>query len=240
MEARARLIRGFSHDVRNPLGAADGYGQLLEDGIYGEMAARQRESVQRMRRAIATAVLLTDDLLDLARLEAGQLKLAEEWIELKAIVAEAAEEYRAQAETAGLKLEVRLPPDPVPLLSDARRIRQIVTNLVSNAIKYTSEGGRLSVALVDDGAPAHLRGRTAAWIGVQVVDTGIGISPEARARIFDEFARLEPNAARGAGLGLAISRRLARALSGDITLESEPGAGSAFTLWLPRREPTPS
>ena len=87
MEARARLIRGFSHDVRNPLGAADGYGQLLEDGIYGEMAARQRESVQRMRRAIATAVLLTDDLLDLARLEAGQLKLAEEWIELKAIVA---------------------------------------------------------------------------------------------------------------------------------------------------------
>ncbi len=246
MESRARLIRGFSHDVRNPLGAADGYAQLLENGVYGELSEQQKASVTRIRRSIQSAVVLTDDLLDLARLEAGQLQVERASLDVAAVSAETVEEYRAQAETAGLTMEVQLPGEPLRVESDGRRIHQVLGNLLSNAIKYTSEGGRVSVRVAacarppgpGDAGERRAQGdrltRGGSWITLAVSDTGIGVSPEQRSRIFDEFARAEPGTARGAGLGLTISRRLARALGGDITLESEPGAGSTFTLWLPR------
>ncbi len=232
MEGRARLIRGFSHDVRNPLGAADGYGQLLETGIYGELTERQVESVRRLRRAIGAAVLLTDDLLDLARLEAGQLQTAAEPMDLLPVVRETAEDYRAQADTSRLELRVQLPEGVIGINSDERRIRQILSNLISNAIKYTPAGGRISVRLGTDRP-----GMAGCWVGVEVADTGPGIAPDQRARVFEEFSRLEPSTTHGVGLGLAIGRRLARALGGEITLEDAPGGGCIFTLWLPADRP---
>jgi len=233
MESRARLIRGFSHDVRNPLGAADGYAQLLETGVYGSLADRQLASVTRIRRSIGAAVVLTDDLLDLARLEAGELQVERLSVDVGVVAGETAEEYRAQAEAVGHRMEVRLPDEPVRVESDGRRIHQVLGNLLSNAIKYTPPPGCVSVRVSGCAAAGEAAPRSGRWVALAVSDTGIGILPEQRSRIFDEFARAEPGAARGAGLGLTISRRLSRALGGDITLESAPGAGSTFTLWLP-------
>jgi len=145
-----------------------------------------------------------------------------------------AEEYRAQAESKGLELRTEL-PDELPIIeSDAARIRQALSNLLSNALKYTERGSiTVRVEEREDGA-APAPGK---WIAIDVVDTGPGIPKEKQELLFREFTRLEPGKRRGAGVGLAMSRRIARALRGDVILDSAPGRGSTFTLWLPLAEP---
>ncbi len=233
MESRARLVRGFSHDVKNPLGAADGYLQLLEEEILGELTPRQKESVGRVRRALGSALSLIDDLVELARAEAGQLEVATQQLDPGAVAREIAAEYRAQAEAAGLALTQELPAQPLTVRSDGRRVRQVLGNLLSNAVKYTPDGGRIGVRV---GTRASDRLHRGDWVTIDVWDTGPGIPPERGQRIFEEFTRLEPARTPGAGLGLAISRRVARAIGGDLTYESQPGEGSTFTLWLPREQ----
>lgn len=231
IESRARLIRGFSHDVKNPLGAAEGYAQLLEEGIVDELTPRQKESVGRIRRSIRSALRLIDDVLDIARAEARQLPLEQEPVDVRRVAAEIAGEFRAAAESKGITLETRL-PDAVPVIeSDERRIRQILGNLLSNAIQYTPQQGRVVVRVASgEAGKAPAAGR---WIAVAVEDNGPGIPREQQQAIFEEFTRGETGQGRGAGIGLAISRTLARALGGDITVESEVGRGSTFTVWLP-------
>ena len=234
VEARARLMRGISHDLKNPLGAIDGYAQLLESGVRGELTPEQRESVQRIRRAVRSALSIIDDLVELSRAEAGQLRIERAPTRVDELARESAEEHRAEAEAAGLDLRVEVPEELPPVSTDAKRVRQILGNLLSNAVKYTPEGGQVSVrAEVKADGPAQRPGR---WLAITVSDTGPGIPEEARERIFEEFYRLptpEGREEEGAGLGLPISRRLARMLGGDVTLVSEVGRGSAFTLWLP-------
>jgi PAS domain S-box-containing protein len=231
MESRARLMRGFSHDVKNPLGAADGFLSLMEEGISGELTETQKEHVTRARRAIGNSLSLIEDLLELARAEAGQIEI--EWVpvDVRDAVRELAEEYRAQAETRGLALEVEL-PEALPVIeSDATRVRQILGNLFSNAVKYTDEGEVRAFVELRSGDGAH--GKAGEWIAAAVVDTGPGIPAEKHRLLFQEFTRLDPGEKKGAGVGLAISQRIAHALGGEITAESEAGAGSTFTLWLP-------
>jgi signal transduction histidine kinase len=228
-ESRTRLMRGFSHDVKNPLGAADGYAALLEEGIGGALTDAQRRSVERIRRSIQVSLHLIDDLLELARAEAGQIELEIERVDAAALAREVAEDFRGQVSAAGLSLEVRALA-PLPVDSDPTRVRQIVSNLVSNAVKYT-RAGRVTVDASrrgDDGAP-----HPGEWAVICVADTGPGIPEDKRQTIFQEFTRLDPNAPHGAGVGLAISRRIACLLGGDVTVESEVGRGSTFTLWLP-------
>jgi PAS domain S-box-containing protein len=228
MASRARLLRGFSHDLKNPLGAADGYMQLLEDGVLGEMADEQRRSIGRARRALKSGLDLIDDLVDVARAEAGQLEIRPEPVDLREVVSEMAEEYRAQAEGKGLQVHCSA-PDRFPLIiSDTARIRQVLGNLMSNAVKYTVEG-RVTVTTGLRPGPDSLRCAV-----VEVSDTGPGIPEDRRHLLFREFARLDPKAAAGAGLGLAISRRVAKALGGELTYESRDGGGSTFVLWLPQ------
>ena len=232
--SRERLIRGFSHDLKNPLGVADGFAQLLEGGAITEPAA-QREGLRRLRRALATALHLVDDLLDLARAEAGLLNVSWQCVDLAALVHEVAAQLAPQAAAAGLTLDVDVDDSLAHVRSDPLRVRQILDNLVSNAIKYAADGGSVALRAHRGGA-----GRPPAaggpWAIVSVADRGPGIPPERQAWIFDEFTRLQPEAARGSGLGLAISLRLARALGGDLRLDSSPGAGSTFSLWLPRTD----
>lgn len=234
--SRTRLIRGFTHDVKNPLGAADGSLALLEDGVLGELTAKQLDSVRRGRRSIRAALDLIGHLMDLARAEAGQISIRREPTDIRALIAEVTEEFRAQAETGQLTLTIDVPPE-LPLIdTDPARARQILVNLVSNAVKYTSAGGRVTVrAELLEGAPAHAVAATAtgSWLTVDVTDTGSGIKAEDRALLFQEFSRFDPGAAQGSGIGLAISQRVARALGGEIRVRSEPGVGSTFTLWLP-------
>lgn len=229
-ESRSRLMRGFSHDLKNPLGAADGHAQLLEEGVVGELTEKQKGSVARIRGSIHGALGLIEDLLELARAEAGQIEVERQPVDVREVAWEMAEEYRAAAEARELELTAEL-PDRLSLIdSDASRIRQILGNLISNAVKYTGEGGVAVRVDVRGQGRAPGSGR---WLAVDVSDTGLGIPEEKREEIFREFTRLEPGARRGAGLGLAISQRIAEALGGKITVESEVGKGSTFTLWLP-------
>jgi len=234
-ESRTHLMRGFSHDVKNPLGAADGYAQLLEEEVLGSLSPKQREGVQRIRRSIQASLHLIHDLLELARAEAGQIEIETVPTDLAELAREVAEDFRAQAGAAGLGLEVRA-ADALRMGTDPTRVRQILSNLLSNAVKYTPEG-RITVEI--DPRPDGHAPRRGEWIAIRVTDTGPGIPPAKREAIFQEFTRLDPAAQHGAGVGLAISRRIARLLDGDITVESEEGRGSTFSLWLPWPSSTP-
>lgn len=229
-ESRARLVRGFSHDLKNPLGAADGHAALLQDEILGALSPEQKESVDRIRGSIRAALNLIGDLLELAQAEAGEIDVQRAPVDVCEVARAIVGEYRAQAETAGLSLETTLTADLPRIHSDAARVRQILGNLVSNALKYNEEGGRVTLRVeLRDGTGGR-------QLAVDIVDTGVGIPEEKQHLLFQEFNRLDPERGPGAGVGLAISQRIARALGGEITVRSAAGAGSTFTLWLPVAE----
>jgi PAS domain S-box-containing protein len=233
-DSRARLVRGFSHDVKNPLGAADGFLALLEDGVMGELANKQRDGIVRARTSIRRALELIGRALELAQAEAGELELRRITIDLRKVIDEAAGDYHAQAEAKGLELTMQLSHDLPAIESDPVRIRQIISNLLSNAIKYTPEKGSIGVRVGRDGAKAPAPGD---WVVVEVSDTGRGIPADKMGMVFQEFTRLDPENTRGAGVGLAISQRVAHALGGMLTVESKEGTGSRFSLWLPLKAP---
>jgi len=232
MRSRQRLMRGFSHDVKNPLGAADGYAELLAHGIYGEVTSAQSATIERIRRSIHGALSLIEDLHELARTETGNIVLRPQTVNLAELACAIGEEYRGAATASGLSLDVEVTTELTTVETDPMRLRQIVGNLLSNAIKYTKSGsvnlrvraGRLPAPGVSDG-----------WAEFDVIDTGPGIPADKRDVIFEEFSRLGTSDKPGAGLGLAISKRLAEALAGRISVESELGHGSTFTLRIPIR-----
>ena len=228
--SRARLIRGFSHDLKNPLGAADGHAALLETGIPGPLSASQQESVRRIRATLRAGFHLIDELVELGRVEAGQLTIRRREVRAGDVLDGIAAQYHPQAQAAGLDLVVE-PSDHLEAIhTDPRRVEQILGNLVSNAIKYT-ETGTVRIGARDTGAARSDSAER--WMHLFVEDTGVGISPESIDLVFQEFSRLRTTGVPGAGLGLAISSRIARALGGEITVESQPGSGSTFTLSLP-------
>jgi PAS domain S-box-containing protein len=245
-ESRARLMRGFSHDVKNPIGAADGFLQLMEEGVLDELTPKQRGGVERARRAIASALDLIGDLLTIARAESGKLAVALEPTNLYDVIGAVVEDYQAQATTKALTLTADLPAELPTIISDADRIRQILSNLLSNAVKYTDHGSITVTAEVREGVEVEeveeveetersegLPG-SGRWIAVRVTDTGRGIPVEQMRMIFQEFSRIEPKPAdESQGIGLYIGQRIAQALGGRITVRSEVGRGSTFTLWLP-------
>ncbi len=229
-ESRERLMRGFSHDLKNPLGAADGHAQVLEAGYAGEITEAQRDSVLQIRRSIRAALGLIEDLLQLAKTEAGHIEVRRKPMDLREIVREVADAFRPQCEAKGLTMNVQLPDRFPAIESDAARVRQVFGNLVSNAIKYTPSGN-VTIRMEQRSKPASSHREPC--VAVDVSDTGPGIPETKRHLLFQEFVRLEPQTAAGAGIGLTISRRIARALGGDITVDSEVGRGTTFTLWLP-------
>jgi signal transduction histidine kinase len=228
-EARASLLRGVTHDVKNPLGAAAGYAELLENGIAGPLGPEQVKMVRRIQSLVQTAVQTVADLLELARAD-STLHIEYASKDLASLVREVVDDHDGLARSRSI--EMTICAAPTPLITDALRVRQILTNLLSNALKYSPVGGRVQLSIVRDGAG----GSAAERIGVEVRDSGPGIPPELRAKVFQEFFRVrsgESGAPNSNGLGLAISRRLARLLGGDITLSEPHGGGASFTLWLP-------
>lgn len=233
MRSRQRLMRGFSHDVKNPLGAADGYAELLEDGIYGEVSSSQRATIDRIRRSIHGALSLIEDLHELARAETGNIVLRWQTVDLGELARAIGEEYRGAANASRLSLDIDVAPNLPSVQTDPMRVRQIVGNLLSNAIKYTKAG---SVNLrVRSGLSPGGGGDGGDYAEFDVVDTGPGIPADKRDLIFEEFSRLGTSDKPGAGLGLAISKRLAEALGGQISVESVFGHGATFTLRIPLR-----
>ncbi len=238
IESRVRLLRGFTHDVKNPMGAADGYLALLEEGVYGEMSAGQTTAIGRARHAIHTAVELLSALMEIARAEAGQLSIKHEPVDVGATAHGVLDGFRASAQAKRLHLALVVAGDTGDTgdgaqmaVSDRARLTQILANLLSNAVKYTQPDGSITVRVfsaADGEAPS--RGR---WIAVSVADNGPGIPLDRQNMLFREFTRFDPTAAEGSGIGLAISQRVANALGGSISCSSTPGSGSTFTLWLP-------
>jgi signal transduction histidine kinase len=228
-ESRTRLIRGFTHDVKNPLGTADGFLALLEDGASGTLEERQQAWVTKSRRSIRQALELIQHLLELARAEAGQLELRMQETDLAALVHDVCDEFGASVQSKGLAMEVSVPESLPRIETDPARVRQVFGNLLSNAVKYTPAGGRITVR-----ADVRASGANGARrVALVVSDTGTGIPADRLPMIFLEFTRFQPSTAEGAGIGLAIGQKIAHALHGEITVESEVGRGSTFTLHLP-------
>ena len=234
IEARARITRGVSHDLKNPLNAILGNTELLEQEIKGQLNAGQKESLSRIRKSVGSLLSLIDDILDLSRTESGHLRIVPSKTKLLPIIRETIEEHWASVTAAGLRLEAQLPSDIPSLTTDPKRVQQILGNLLSNAIKYTPVGGQITVRAGvkrRDGETDEPR-----WAAIEVVDTGPGIPTDHLETIFDEFSRLTVHQDKpGTGLGLAIARRISHLLGGNLTADNTNEHGSVFTLWLPMR-----
>jgi signal transduction histidine kinase len=230
VELRAALMRGVTHDIKNPLGAASGYADLLEQGIAGAMNAQQTEMVRRFKRLVGTAQQTVTELLDLARVGGEDLVIDQRETDLVDIVREVVSGYEAAATQKKIALTMHWSSEKIAVTTDPGHVRHVLENLLSNAIKYTAVGGAVQVEATissNDGDEPMAR--------VSVRDNGPGIAPAFRERIFEEFFRVPStdSTAPGTGLGLAISRRIARLLGGDITFSDAPEHGSVFTFSLP-------
>ena len=237
--AKSEFLATMSHEIRTPINAIQGYTQLLELGLAGPVSSQQHEHLQRLRASSQHLLGIVNDVLDLAKVDSGQMSVARDRATTSRAVQSALALILPQAEGKGVRLVELRPGDPgEPYLGDEDRVRQVLVNLLSNAVKFTLPGGTVTIdsGTVDEGPPqARLHG-TGPWVFVRVEDTGIGIPADQQARIFEAFHQVEGGHTRtagGTGLGLTISRRLARLMGGDLTVDSAVGRGSVFTLWLP-------
>jgi signal transduction histidine kinase len=230
VELRAALIRGVTHDIKNPLGAASGYADLLEEGIAGGMNAQQVEMVKRFKRLVGTAQQTVTELLELARVGGEELSVEPREVDLVALVREVVNGYEAGATQKRISLSIHAPAEGLRITTDPTHVRHVLDNLLSNALKYTPPGGAIHVGMTRDDQNDESQSAR-----ISVRDTGPGIAPAYRDRIFDEFFRIPSTDSNipGSGLGLAISRRIARLLGGDISFSDAPEHGSIFTLSLP-------
>lgn len=240
---KSEFLANVSHELRTPLNAVVGFVEMLRDGVYGELTPRQALPVDRIAGSATHLRQLVDRLLDIAKIAAGRLEVTSEPIVLRPFVLDVASEMESLVSERGLSLNVSIDAGLPRLQSDRTHLRQILINLIGNAVKYTPTGSIEVRARAVNGdsaseRPPALDNPDTAWLALQVADTGVGIAPADTERIFDEFEQVNAgartdSARRGTGLGLAISRRLARLLGGDLTVASEMGRGSVFTVWLP-------
>jgi signal transduction histidine kinase len=225
---RERFFSAMSHDLRTPITAIVGYSELLADGIAGDLSRQQQDMVDRISQVSGHLAQLVNDVLDLARLDAGRMEFHSQPSRLGELVEEALPAVEPQARAKGLDLTLALgDAERTAVLADPGRARQILVNLLSNAVKFTADGG----VTIGAGSDADR-----AWIDIR--DTGPGLPPASEEAVFEEFLQLASGTRSkgepGSGLGLAISRRLARAMGGDLTARNLEGAGAEFTLVLPR------
>ncbi len=245
--AKGEFLANVSHELRTPLAAIVGFVEMLRDGTYGALTPRQAGPVERIESSANHLRELVDDILDLSRLASARMDVNAEPVVLRPFVLDVVSEIEPLVRAKGLALSIAVGSTLPRLRTDPSHLRQILVNLLGNAVKFTATGtitvrGRLieaSQSATDRALlPRHLPAAHGVWVALAVQDTGVGIAPADQARIFEEFEQVDAgprgdSMARGTGLGLAISRRLAQLMGGDITLESVEGKGSVFTLWLP-------
>lgn len=242
------FLANVSHELRTPLNAIVGFVDLLREGVYGELSPRQVKPVERIEASANHLRHLVDQILDLAKMAAGRLDVHPESLDVRPFVLDVASEIESLVNEKRLSLSLVMGSSLPRIKSDPTHLRQILVNLLGNAVKYTDAGSivvktrslQRDTAL-EQGLPAvtvAAQDDVKFWLSIQVIDSGIGIAAVDQERVFEEFEQVDagpradsPN--RGTGLGLAISRRLARLLGGDLLVASEPGKGSTFTLWLP-------
>ena len=245
------FLANVSHELRTPLNAIVGFVDLLREGVYGELSPRQVKPVERIEASANHLRHLVDQILDLAKMAAGRLAVHAETLDVRPFILDVASEVESLVNEKNLNLSLVMGSALPRIRTDPTHLRQILVNLLGNAIKYTDEGSIVvKTRLIsqqdatEQGLPAILVAKDneiPSWLSIQVIDSGIGISPKDQERVFEEFEQVDsgpradsPN--RGTGLGLAISRRLSRLLGGELLLSSQPEKGSTFTLWLPASE----
>jgi signal transduction histidine kinase len=235
--AKSRFLANVSHELRTPLNAIVGYNALALSGLYGEVTPELRGAHDRIRAAADHLLRVVNDVLDLSKIEVGRMEVDVRVIALEPLLEGVVSVVEPIAEAKDVRIDLVVARELPPVVTDARHVRQILLSLATNAIKFTERGSVTIVAKCDDAAPSRS-------VSIAVEDTGIGIAAPDLDRIFDEFEQVRPSGrgdsiARGTGLGLAVSRKLARLLGGDVKVESQLGTGSRFTLTLPL-EPPPS
>ena len=226
--AKGEFLAVMSHELRTPLNAILGYSELVELGVHGPASDAQREAMARIRRSGQHLLALVNNVLNLERAEVGAIESTLVPLPVAELFDDVDTLSRVQAESKGLRLTVCPPPPGTTVIGEREQVGQVLVNLLSNAVKFTPPGGEVELACELDDAVARFRVR----------DTGVGIPPEALERAFEPFVQLDTGLTRraeGAGLGLAISRRLARLMGGDVIVESVVGQGSTFTLTLRRQ-----
>jgi len=224
-QAKSDFLASMSHELRTPLSAIVGYMDLLEGEMVGAVAPLQRTYLGRVKSAAHHLISVIEEILSFSRVEAGKELIYLEAVEVAAIAREVEELFEPQALRKNIALRVSLPEGPLTIWTDATKLRQILINLVGNAMKFTDAGEvAMDVRVSDDRVYFRIR------------DTGPGIKESDLARIFDPFTQIDQSLKRtkgGTGLGLPVSLRLAHLLSGDLLVDSVASKGTTFTLWIP-------
>jgi signal transduction histidine kinase len=225
---KSEFLASMSHELRTPLNAIIGFSQVLKEQMYGELNAKQAEYVEDVLSSGQHLLNLINDILDLAKVEAGRMELQRTTFDLSEVLENAMALVRERATRQGVALTTTIDPSVGLLDGDERKVKQILFNLLSNAVKFTPGGGGVTLAasVVDD------------HVEISVSDTGVGISAEDQIRIFEEFYQVGPGKMQeGTGLGLALTRRLVELHHGLLSVKSQPGVGSTFKVTLPLRQP---
>jgi signal transduction histidine kinase len=230
---KSRFVSMVSHELRTPLGAIQGFAEMLQAGIYGSLSEKQDDALERIEKNTKKLLNIVNDLLDQARIEAGQLSLHPEAFAPEVLIEDLQSTVGVLAEQEGLSLTVEVEEDaPRPVYGDKQRLHQVLVNLTNNAIKFTDEGGiQVRIGQADGHHPPH-------WV-MEVSDTGPGIAEENKDLVFTPFRRVDDSMTRehtGVGLGLSIVKQLVELMDGEITLESELGRGSTFSVVLPLQQ----
>jgi adenylate cyclase len=227
-EHKSQFLASMSHELRTPLNAIIGLTEMIVSNSVKFGAEKVLEPLQRVNRAGTHLLGLINQVLDLSKIEAGKLELNPQTVQLAPLIDEVIGTARQLAEQNKNRLTAEAPDDLGSLTVDPMRLRQILLNLLSNACKFTKQGEvKLKARRVVDGRD---------WVELAVADSGIGMTPEQQGKLFEEFSQADATTAQrfgGTGLGLALSRKLARMMGGDVTVASEPGKGSVFTVRLP-------
>lgn len=226
---KSEFLANMSHELRTPINALIGYGSIMLDRIYGDLTDKQAEGLTRMQAASQHLLALINDILDLAKIEAGRMPLHVEEMELHDVIQEINVQIEPMLRTKGLKYTYILPEERVEMVTDRMKVKQILINLLSNAIKFTPSGSVvLDASLAGEGDNK--------MVHIEVQDTGIGIREEDLASIWEDFRQVDQSRTRefgGTGLGLSITKKLVVALGGYISLSSVYGQGSTFEVSIP-------
>jgi PAS domain S-box-containing protein len=226
---KSSFLRMATHELRTPLTIVSGYVELLASSTAARLTSEEQEFIDIAQAGTKTLSRLVDDLLDLARIEAGRLDLEISAVDVGEAITRVHRMVSVQAAAKGIDSVVTVEPDLPPIAADPDRLTQILLNLVGNAVKFTEQGHIHSTVR-----------RAHGGVEISVADTGIGIAPEAQTAIFDEFRQADASTTRrfgGTGLGLAIAKRLVEMQGGTLAVESTVAVGSMFTLWLPAASP---
>ncbi len=224
---KSEFLASMSHELRTPINALIGYTALMLDRIYGDITEKQEEGLSRIQAAAHHLLALINDILDLAKIEAGRMPLHLDEVPLQDIVREINVQIDPLLKKKGLSYRYEIPQPPISMYTDRTKVKQILLNLLSNAVKFTHSGGVTLSASVER-----------EMVRIAVRDTGIGIREEDLESIWEDFRQVDQSRTRefgGTGLGLSITRKLVGALGGEVALQSEYGVGSTFTVYLPLR-----